>query len=251
MGLFLRLSILITALVSFQFANAANDDDETTKIRGALKKQFADITIDDVKASPVKGIYQVNAGSTILYVTHDAHYAFSGDLVDLQNGQTNVTEEIRKQARLKGLKELGQENMIIFSPKNPKYTVTVFTDVDCGYCRKMQSEMSKINDLGIAVRYLAFPRTGPSTPTFEKMVSVWCAKNKNEALNAAKSDKPVASNTCPNNSVMKDFQLGMQMGVSGTPTLIFEDGTMIPGYLPPDKLLEVIKHLAEANKKSA
>ncbi len=249
MGLFLRLSTFILTLVSFQFAFAATED-EPAKIRSALKQHFADLTVDDVKASPVKGIYQVSAGPSILYVTSDAHYAFSGDLVDLQNGQTNVTEEIRKQARLKGLKELGQENMIIFSPKNPKYTVTVFTDVDCGYCRKMQSEMSKINDLGIAVRYLAFPRTGPSTPTFEKMVSVWCAKNKNEALNAAKSDKPVENHTCSNNSVIKDFKFGMEMGVSGTPTLIFEDGTMIPGYLPPDKLLEVVKHLAEASKKS-
>jgi thiol:disulfide interchange protein DsbC len=235
--------LFLFTLVSFQLSFAKSTDEEAN-IRQVLKNNFADLVVDEVKASPVKGIYQVSAGPTIIYVTGDAHYAFSGDIIDLQNAQTNLTEDARKQARLAGLKALGEENMIIFSPKNPKYTVTVFTDVDCGYCRKMQNEMSKINELGIAVRYLAFPRSGPNTPTYDKMVSVWCAKDKKGALAAAKANKPVAENICPNNSVMKDFQYGMQVGVNGTPTLIFEDGTMVPGYLPPEKLLEAAEQLA-------
>lgn len=242
--LFAQLSVFLISLVSFHFAQA-NQDQETTNIRNALKQHFAELTLDEVKPSPVTGVYQVSSGANILYVTADARYAFSGDLIDLQNAQANITEDARKIARLNALKSLGQENMIVFAPKNPKYTVTVFTDVDCGYCKKMQAEMGKINDLGIAVRYLAFPRSGPNSPTYNKMVSVWCAKDKNKALDAAKSDRKVENTTCTNNSVVKDFELGMQMGVAGTPTLIFEDGTMVPGYLPPEKLLEVAKQLSK------
>jgi thiol:disulfide interchange protein DsbC len=232
-------------IVSFQLVQAKPTENETAKIRSVLKQHFPDITVDEISDSPVKGISQVSAAGSILYVTNDGHYAFNGDIIDLQNSQTNLTEDVRKQARLNGLKALGQQNMIVFSPKNPKYTVTVFTDVDCGYCRKLQSEMPKINSLGIAIRYLAFPRTGPNTPTFDKMVSVWCAKDKKQALTLAKEDKPIEPNLCPNNDVMKEFQFGMKIGVSGTPTLIFEDGTMIPGYLPPEKLLEAAEHLAK------
>ncbi|MBS0289964.1 MAG: DsbC family protein [Proteobacteria bacterium] len=245
----LQLS-LITFMVHVSLVDAKTDEGTADQIRSALKQQFSGIEIDDIKLSPIKGLYEVRAGSTILYVTQDAQYALSGDIIDLKNAQTNLTEEVRKQARLNGLKRLGQENMIVFSPKNPKYTVTVFTDVDCGYCRKMQNEMKQINDLGIAIRYLAFPRTGPNTPTYEKMVAVWCAKNKNTALADAKADKQIDLTACTNNSVTKDFQFGMQIGVAGTPTLIFEDGTMIPGYLPPNKLLEVAKHLGEKKASS-
>lgn len=241
--LFTLWTTFFITLVSFQLY--ANQAQEESHIRDMLKQHFSELTLDEVQPSPVKGVYQVRAGANILYVTNDAHYAFSGDLIDLKNAQANLTEDARKIARIKGLKGLGEENMIVFSPKNPKYTVTVFTDVDCGYCRKMQAEMGKINDLGIAVRYLAFPRSGPETPTFNKMVSVWCAKDKNKAMNAAKTDGNVPKATCENNGVLKDFELGMQMGVAGTPTIIFEDGTMIPGYLPPDKLLEVAKQLAK------
>lgn len=238
-------SIFLFTLLFFQFAFAAPTKEAPDKIRSVLKQQFPDLAINDVKPSPVDGLYQVLAGANVLYVTGDARYALSGDMIDLQDAQNNLTEDLRKQARVNGLKALGQENMIIFSPKNPKYTVTVFTDVDCGYCRKMQSEMSKINELGIAIRYLAFPRSGPDSPTFNKMVSVWCAKDKKHAMTIAQSDKQVTPNLCSDSDVMKEFQFGLQIGVSGTPTLIFEDGTMVPGYLPPDKLLEVAEHLAK------
>lgn len=242
----LRVSVLISALLSVQLVFAqTNSEDGPDKIRQVLKQQFPDLTIDEVSPSPVKGLYQVAAGSTVIYITGDGHYAFNGDIIDLAHSQSNLTEDFRKQARLKGLKSLGQENMIIFSPKNPKYTVSVFTDVDCGYCRKMQSEMAKINSLGIAIRYLAFPRSGPNTPTFEKMVSIWCSKDKNRAISLAQQDKPIETTMCPNNNVMKEFQFGISIGVAGTPTLIFEDGTLVPGYLPPDKLLEVAEQLSK------
>lgn len=240
----MRHILFVLFLITCQTAFAKVSDTDTSKIRNVLKQQFPDLVINEIKSTPIEGLYQVVAGARVIYVSKDGRYALNGDMIDLQDAQNNLTEEVRKSARLKGLKELGQENMIVFSPKDPKYTVTVFTDVDCGYCRKLQAEMSKINELGIAIRYLAFPRSGQNTPTYEKMVSVWCAKDKNQAISNAKLDKPIEHNVCPNNYVQKEFDLGVAMGVQGTPTLIFEDGTMVPGYLPPDKLLEAAKHLS-------
>jgi thiol:disulfide interchange protein DsbC len=241
----MRILLLPVLALVFGQAIAKPQDADATKIRSVLNQHFPELVIDDVKPSPVDGVYQVMAGARVIYISKDGRYALNGDMIDLQDAQNNLTEEVRKQARLKGLKDLGQDNMIVFAPKDPKYTVTVFTDVDCGYCRKMQSEMAKINELGIAVRYLAFPRSGKNTPTFDKMVSVWCAKDKKQAINLAKQDKPVEHNVCPNNHVQKEFDLGIAMGVQGTPTLIFEDGTMVPGYLPPEKLLEAAEHLSK------
>lgn len=217
--------------------------DAKEDIRASLTKQLPNIKIDEITESPITDIYQVSAGPNIVYVTKDGRYVMTGDIIDLKEKQTNITENVRKSARLKGLNNIKAEDTIIFAPKDPKHTITVFTDVDCGYCRKLHSDIKKINDLGISVRYLAFPRSGPNSPTFEKMAKIWCAKDKKQALTDAKQDKDVAGKVCENNPVQSEFEYGMQIGVSGTPTLVFEDGTMIPGYLPPDKILELAKQL--------
>jgi thiol:disulfide interchange protein DsbC len=233
---------LITCAVLTFFACQSWAEAKDT-IRESLSKQFPTIKIDEITESPITDLYQVSAGPNIIYVTKDGRYVLSGDIIDLKDKQTNITENVRKTARLKGLNEVKPENAIVYAPKDPKYTVTVFTDVDCGYCRKFHSDIKKLNELGIAVRYLAFPRSGPNSPTFDKMVKIWCAKDKNQALNAAKHDQEVDGKVCDNNPIMSQLEYGMQIGVSGTPTLVFEDGTMIPGYLPPDKLLELAKQL--------
>lgn len=246
----LRLLILTGALstpmvYASSSTQGADKSADTAAISEVLKQNFPEVKIDNITQSPLKDIYQVSAGAMVLYVSKDGHYAISGDIIDLKNAQQNLTEQVRKQARLKGLKNLKAEDMIVFSPKNPKHTITVFTDIDCGYCRQLQSEMAKINELGIAIRYLAFPRGGPQTPTFEKMAEVWCAKDKKQAIAAAKQGKPIQSKECNNGSVLRDFQYGMALGVTGTPTLLFEDGSLFPGYLPPEKLLEVAQLLAK------
>lgn len=225
--------------------------DEASRVRDSLKQHLPDLVIEEVSATPVAGLYQVVAGTAILYVTADGRYAFSGDMIDLGDRRSNLTEKARQKTRLAGLKSLGEKNMVIFSPKNPKYTVTVFTDVDCGYCRKLQADIPELNAKGIAVRYLAFPRTGPNTPTFEKMVRIWCAKDKTKAMALAQEDKSFEGVACNSDVVQREFEYGMRIGVEGTPTLLFEDGTLFPGYLPPDKLLEAAKKIRENMLKQA
>lgn len=236
-----KFTLTICAALMFLATQSWAEAKDT--IRETLSKQFPTIKIDEITESPITDIYQVSAGPNIIYVTKDARYVLSGDIIDLKDKQTNITENVRKTARLKGLNEVKPENAIVFAPKDPKYTVTVFTDVDCGYCRKFHSEIKKLNDLGIAIRYLAFPRSGPDSPTYDKMVKIWCAKDKNKALSDAIQDKQIEGKACDNNPVSSQLEYGMQIGVSGTPTLVFEDGTMIPGYLPPDKMLELAKQL--------
>lgn len=227
------------------FATPSLSQDETAKIRESMKEHLPELKIEEITASPLNGLYQIMSGPTILYMSKDGRYVFSGDIIDLTNDQNNITETARKKARLDGLKTLGEENMIVFSPKDPKYKVTIFTDVDCGYCRKLQTDMAEINAKGIAVRYLAFPRSGPKSPTFEKMVKIWCAKDKQQALSLAQQDKSFDSVACTTNNVQKEFEYGVRIGVAGTPTIIFEDGTLFPGYLPPEKLLEAVKQIRE------
>lgn len=222
--------------------NTLQAADSKDNIRSALSKQFPNIQIDEINPSPVPELIQVTAGPNIIYVTKDARYVLAGDMIDLQNKQTNLTEDLRKKVRLKSLGDQS-ENSILFAPKDPKYTVTVYTDIDCGYCRKLHSEIKKLNDLGIAIRYLAFPRGGPDSDTFEKMVKIWCAQDKQKAFTQAIEGKSLNEKTCSNNSVMTELEQGIQMGVNGTPTLIFEDGTIVPGYLPPEKMLELAKKL--------
>lgn len=239
----------LLSLVSLKPSFAETPAASESKIRAVLKEHFPDLTVDQIRKTPITALYEVTAGSTIVYMSEDGRYAMNGDIIDLQQAQTNLTESYRKETRVKALKALSKDNMILFSPPNPKYTITVFTDVDCGYCRKMQAEMAKINSLGIAVRYLAFPRSGPGTATFEKMISIWCAKDKKATMTLASQDKSIPKSTCSNDAVMNEFKLGMSMGVQGTPTLIFEDGTLVPGYMSPEKLLEAAQELSA--KKTA
>jgi thiol:disulfide interchange protein DsbC len=135
-----------------------------------------------------------------------------------------------------------ESDMAIFGPKDPKYTITVFTDVDCPYCRKLHSEIAEYNALGVRVRYLPYPRTGPNTPSWTRAEQVWCSVDRNAALTRAKLGEDLKTKVCANNAVARSWELGQQFDVQGTPAIVMADGEMLPGYVPPDAL---VKHLKE------
>jgi thiol:disulfide interchange protein DsbC len=247
MQIFFRLTVLILSLVTLPYVYAAPTP-EVTQLQAILKKQFPELPSVEIVPSPIAGLYQATAGSHVFYVSKEGRYIVSGEVIDLQQSQKNLTEETRKKARLHALKSLSDNYAIVFSPKNPQYTITVFTDVDCGYCKKLQSEIKQLNALGIAVRYLAFPRQGPQSATFHKMQKIWCAKDKKLAMEKAMdgSDQEIPQNpACTQDVLLKQLEMGMAIGLSGTPTILFEDGTLLPGYLPPEKLLEAVKKIRE------
>jgi thiol:disulfide interchange protein DsbC len=202
------------------------------KIQGSEPKDFA--------PSPIAGIYEYVKGADIGYVSADGKYYFGGDLYEIE-GQTNLSEQHRSGLRAKMLASVAEKDMIVFSPKDPKYTITVFTDLDCTYCRKLHSEIAEINRLGIKVRYAAFPRTGPGTESWQRAEAVWCAANRGDALTRAKLGQAIAGASCPANPVARQFALGNALGVNGTPGIITSSGRLIGGYEPPRRLLEDVK----------
>jgi thiol:disulfide interchange protein DsbC len=195
---------------------------------------------EQLQPSPIQGIYELTRGAEIAYVTSDGKYAITGDLYDL-TANDNLTETHRREVRSRLIAAVPETQMVIFSPKDPKYTVTVFTDVDCGYCRKLHSQVADYNRLGIRVRYLAYPRTGPHTESWTKAEQVWCSPDRNDALTRAKLGQELQAKVCPNNPVARSYQLGRDFALDGTPAIILADGELLPGYVPPDVLAEHLK----------
>ncbi|KOR28309.1 thiol:disulfide interchange protein DsbC, partial [Achromatium sp. WMS2] len=157
-----------------------------------------------------------------------------GSLIDLQNRE-NITEGKISKAKKAMLDSLPESEMIVFSPKNPKHTITVFTDVECGYCRKLHQEIASFMQEGIKVRYLLFPRAGLNSSSYEQSVSIWCAADRNQALTDAKAGKNIPHSNC-DNPVKNHMDIGEMMGVNGTPTIVLEDGKVLPGYVPAARM---------------
>jgi thiol:disulfide interchange protein DsbC len=204
----------------------------------AIAEKLPGIDPSSIKATPIAGIFEISAGANIAYVTRDARYLLRGDLIDLDT-DANLTEQRRSEARVDQLAALGEDNMIIFGPaaKDAKYEITVFTDLDCGYCRKLHSEIAQLNSLGIRVRYLFFPRSGPNSVSWQKAEQVWCAPDRKSAFTAAKAGQPVRSGECGPTPVTAEWEMGQAFGVTGTPAIVTEQGTLIAGYLPPRELV--------------
>lgn len=208
--------------------------------RAAIAKKFGDIKVEDVRMSPVSGVYEVTRGSEISYITADGKYVILGDMIDI-DADANLSENRRRAIRARIIETIPDSEMLVYSPKDPKYTITVFTDIDCGYCRRLHSQIAEYNRLGIRVRYLFFPRSGPNTESWHKAEAVWCSSNRNDALTRAKNGEDVKSPKCPTNIIARDFELGQKLAVDGTPAIFLQSGEMLPGYAPPGQLARYLK----------
>jgi len=232
-----KLFVVVFLLLATPVMAAEKGSQEVMK--QALQKVFGTYP-DTITMSPVDGLYEVSYGPKIYYVSPDGRYLISGDVIDLQS-RANLTEQNRSSARLKILSKVDESSMIIYKAKGKeKHQITVFTDIDCGYCRKLHSEMKKMNELGITVRYMAFPRAGIDSPSYDKAVSVWCAKDRHKAMDNAKAglEMPKANCDAP---VKQEYLLGKAIGVTGTPAIVLKDGSLMPGYLPPDRLAAMLQ----------
>jgi thiol:disulfide interchange protein DsbC len=213
-----------------------------------LKLLPAGAKLEDLRPSPIPGIYEFTQGAEISYLTADGKYFIDGNLYDMAT-RNNLTEELRTRARLTMINAIPESEMVIFGPKNPLYTITVFTDVDCAYCRKLHSEMAELNRLGVRVRYMFYPRTGPNTESWKKAEVVWCSPNRNEALTRAKTGAQLdMTKTCAATPVAREYALGQSIGVRGTPAIVTERGDYISGYMPPKELVQQIKDLQLAKR---
>lgn len=221
---------------------AALADESGALTKEELAAELKGVTADDISASPIDGVYEVAVGSSVAYVTVDGRYLMQGELYDLGTSE-NLTERTRSLARVDLLAGVDPKTMIVFSPKdgNVKHTVTIFTDIDCGYCRQFHREIDKVNELGIEVHYLFYPRTGPDTDSWAKAERVWCAADRNTALTRAKLGGEVPDASCGDTPVAAHYSLGQKVGVRGTPAVFAPNGEQLGGYLPPATLLKALE----------
>ena len=235
------VSVTASMTLSGGYASIAQAEDsaEIKQIREGVGKLISGGQPDSIEPSVVDGLYEVMIGPQIYYVSKDGKYLLTGKLYDIENKADLTTPKLAK-IKIKAIEDVGEDNMVIFAPEDYKHTVTVFTDIDCGYCRKLHSEMDKYNDLGIRVRYMLFPRAGVGSPSYDKAVSVWCADDQQEAMTLSKAGKNIEQKTCEN-PVMSHLELGRMVGVTGTPAVFFDDGELQPGYLPAPQLLTKLK----------
>ncbi len=212
----------------------------------AVRKGIAQLApkarIDYIRPAPIAGLSEASIEGQLLYITNDGKYVVSGNIIETAT-QKDLTEMTKASARREAFKAISPAQTIVFAPANPKYTVNVFTDIDCGYCRKLHSQIADYNRQGIAVRYLFFPRTGLVGESFDKAVAVWCSPDRRRALTDAKNGISVTAKNCTN-PVTMDYNLGRRIGVDATPAVFTQDGVQIGGYVPPQQMRQTLDKLA-------
>ncbi len=214
------------------------------QVRAALKQLDPNFSPDYVGAAPFAGFREVVVSGQVLYVSDDGRYLMQAQPYDIEKKALATSEGLLAHRR-KLLASVPHADRIVFAPPNAKYTVSVFTDIECGYCRKLHQEVAELNRQGIAVEYLAFPRMGLGSKDYTDMISVWCAADRKTALTAAKAGRPVAAKNCTN-PVAIQYNLGQQLGVNGTPAIFAADGTQLGGYLPPAQLKAALDRISSA-----
>lgn len=234
-------AVALFSIASLSNASVVVDKAAETAIRASFNEVRPDLLISKVESTEIPGLFHVSMQSgLIVYASANGKYFIVGELFEIgAKGIESVAEKKLIPQRKALLSQLKREDMIIFSPKGEaKGAIYVFTDVDCGYCQKLHQEVPQLNAAGIEVRYLAYPRSGVNTPTYAKMQSAWCADDRKAAMDALKTGVFIQPKTCVN-PVAAQYQLGMAMGVNGTPAIVLEDGSLIPGYKPFNELIPI------------
>jgi thiol:disulfide interchange protein DsbC len=235
----ITIALCLLAAILAGPASAAPATDAAPSLE-VIASRIKGAKASELKPTPIKGIYEYQRGAEIAYVSEDGKYAFAGDMYVLDSS-FNLTEARRREVRRNLIAAMPEASMVLFAPKDYKYTINVFTDVDCQYCRKLHSQITDYNKLGIRVRYLSFPRTGPDSESWLRAEQVWCAKDRNTALTQAKLGKDPGGKICPVNPVASQYELGMSLRVSGTPAIVTEFGDMVEGYAPPMEMLKELQ----------
>lgn len=223
---------------------SASDPAIDARVRASLGQLDPNFSPDYIGAAPFAGFREVVVSGQVLYVSDDGKYLLQAQPYDISR-RAMATSEGLLAYRRGLLAQVPAEQRISFVPPNAKYTVTVFTDTECGYCRKLHQDIAELNRNGIGVEYLAFPRMGPGSQDFNDMISVWCADDRKTAMNNAKAGQPVGARTCTS-PVAMHYELGQKLGVNGTPAIFAADGTQLGGYVPPAQLKAALEGLGQA-----
>jgi len=233
--------ILLALCAMFALTTALADEIDAgveQGIRNSLAVLLPNLRPDSVRPTPVANLYEVAFGMRLVYVTGDGRFLLQGKIIDLET-RSEITDERLAELKVATMAQVGEDSMVVYGPADAEHTVTVFTDIDCGFCRKMHSEMAKYTANGIKIRYLFYPRAGIGSESYAKAVSVWCADDRKKAMDIAKAGGSLPAKTCEN-PVAEHHALGQAMRIQGTPALVLDDGDMLPGYVPADKLRQML-----------
>lgn len=235
----MRRLVFLPCLLGLVFSfSVLADEQEMAHVKAALVRAFPELSSATVRPAQVPGLYEIEFNTQILYTTKDGKYLLTGDLVNLDT-RANLTEARRSAIRARLVDQIDEKNMIVMGPNKPKRTLTVFTDVDCPYCARFHLDVPTLNKHGVKVRYLFYPRAGLKSESYRRAVAVWCADDRVKAIGIAKAGGKLDMKTCPN-PVERDYRLGRELDISGTPTIVFDDGKMLPGYVPARQLLGML-----------
>ena len=232
---FLPLFLLITSLFTSHSIMAETDSVES--LRQALAKSMPDVNPTRISVSPVDGLYEVIVGSQVVYMSVDARYMIDGDLIDIKT-KKNISEAAKSEIRLAVINKFTSEQMLVYRPEKVKDVITVITDIDCPYCRRLHSEVPSYLEKNVEVRYIFMPLKGAAD--MKKTISVWCSDDQQLALDIVKSGGQIEEKTC-DNPIKEHLAMARELGVRGTPAIILENGQLLPGYVPVDKLVAEIR----------
>lgn len=230
----LRQAVLLAAVTFFsQSANADAIEEVKASLVDLVGPRAAS---SEIIASPMQGVYQINLGDRVIYASKEGNFMMLGEVYDTER-KVSLADEIQQQKALSTIEAMDESDMIVFSPEDTARIITVYTDVDCPYCRKLHKEVPELVENGVKVRYLWYPRSGIGTPSYDKAVSIWCADDQQAAMDDAKLNDKIVAAKCDPNPVSAQYASGQQVGVRGTPTIVLDDGTVIGGYMPAKNLL--------------
>ena len=233
-----RFILVISALLALSSVSLAHAACDVDAINRVVAKSLPKVVFDEARKAPIRGLCEALIDTEVFYISEKGDYLFFGNMVAVKSGD-NLTQERRAGIVKKIIDGQDEARMIVMGPDNPVTTITVFTDVDCPYCAKFHEEVPALNQHGVKVRYLLYPRNGISSPTYQKSVSVWCADDRIKAIGIAKGGGSVPRKSC-DNPVADHYRLGARLNITGTPTLILEDGTKVGGYMPAARLLAAL-----------
>ena len=233
--------VLVVVAVCLSVSPVYAEDKDLELAKKNIVKNFKGVNPQNIFPSPIPGLYEVAKPPRFFYVSADGRYVIDGDLIEIST-KNNISQGPRNKSVAVAMNAMDEDSMIIFGDKSMKHTVTVFTDIDCGYCRKLHHEIKKYNELGIRIRYMAYPRAGIGSPSFKKIEDVWCSKDRKKAMTQAKNGQAVKSIKCKS-PVTGHLSLVYMMELSGTPALVLENGQIVPGYIPAARLSEALNQM--------
>ncbi|MEL7186667.1 MAG: DsbC family protein [Pseudomonadota bacterium] len=227
--------VRITAVAALALSQSSLADETLAEVQAKVDEMFPNLEGEQIAHAPIDGWVTIMKGSIIAYMSVDGQYLMQGDLIDLDNN-VNLSEASRNQSRKALMASVGDDEVIAFTPEHVRHSVTIFTDVDCTYCRRLHNQIDGYMAKGIEVRYILYPRNGPASRSWSTSEDVWCASDRNGALTAAKLDRSFDTHKCDASEITRHYGLGQDVGLTGTPAIVMPDGQLLSGWLSPDDL---------------